>query len=458
MASPERLEKYQDFITVHSTDGAYDPRKGLEGLLSIVSPDPKGVVLASMEEGRIYFTPYDLHNQTLNFLENLGLSKDIFPITLFPTWRYCERSKDGQVVEGSLVKIGSVVKQAYYDTAAGLQTGFIRSEAGRDLGIPAVQQVTEFVFKARSSHIPHRFDSMLRILGVASSFPGRRRPLAVFDVISYLTTHKGKHRQVDIAAGLQTYSRGQLALVLSSLGNCGLINYLSAARETEGKPKKGWSVYLLEITKEQLENIDISNLYQQIKREKTFYNSSDFSKVIDYIRGHPNEEYERNSLSEKLSINIQNISSILSWLQSKDYLKLPDYGFKGGKVSSQASANDLTVLFYDLVCLPLKGMAENLSTVPIRAFDKEKLAIFLGNYQEERSQLGLQGGEEVRVTLLTVLSKSKGDEMKRSYIEELYNQQSDRYLKSNSLGNHLRFLIKQGLIEQTRPGFYRLLS
>lgn len=55
----ERLDSYQDFAGIHSDNGRYNPEKGLEGLLSVLTPDPKGVVLLAMEETRKSY--YRLH-------------------------------------------------------------------------------------------------------------------------------------------------------------------------------------------------------------------------------------------------------------------------------------------------------------------------------------------------------------------------------------------------------------
>ena len=53
--SPGKLEKYSDFLSKHSNEGVYDPKKGLCGLLSILTPDTKSVVLAGMQSGTIYY-------------------------------------------------------------------------------------------------------------------------------------------------------------------------------------------------------------------------------------------------------------------------------------------------------------------------------------------------------------------------------------------------------------------
>ncbi|MBI2017686.1 hypothetical protein HYS92_01400 [Candidatus Daviesbacteria bacterium] len=60
--SPEKLERYKDFVSLHSAENdSYNPERGLGGLLSTLTPDPKIVVLAGMDQGTIYFTAKQLY-------------------------------------------------------------------------------------------------------------------------------------------------------------------------------------------------------------------------------------------------------------------------------------------------------------------------------------------------------------------------------------------------------------
>ncbi len=70
-------------------------------------------------------------------MQNQGVAKDAFPVTYSAAWAYCERmDKDGEIKDGSLVRIGTVVKQAHLRSLErGEETGYILSQAGADLAM-----------------------------------------------------------------------------------------------------------------------------------------------------------------------------------------------------------------------------------------------------------------------------------------------------------------------------------
>jgi hypothetical protein len=151
-------KKYEEFIKRHSVNGKYDPEKGLEGLLSCLTPDPKSIVLLAMAEKRWYFNCNQLYRDVQNFMEENGLEKK-FPISFKSVWAYCEfkNKKNKEPVDGSLVEIGAVVKQLNIDEN---KYAYQISDAGIELARPLVLKAIEFVHKARNSKVPHRYDSM----------------------------------------------------------------------------------------------------------------------------------------------------------------------------------------------------------------------------------------------------------------------------------------------------------
>lgn len=449
MISPERLERYSDFVDPERTGVPYDPRQGLERLLGVLSPDPKGIVLAAMGEDW-YGTKDQLKTRIYAWLEESGISSRIWPISRSASWIYCKNRYKGEIIDGSLVNLGAVVKKI-----EGPQTLYSRSLAGAELAVPLVQQAATFVSRARKYGSPHKFDSMWRIIGNVGSRTDQRRPVAVFDVIDFLVHHKGGHRQVDLQKETHI-SHGRLEYILTYLGNCGIINYTSPTVEREGLKGKGWSVTRL-VDQRFLEHPDPDKIYQDIRGiRKDFYSPDHIVRAITYIKQHPNSEYESGDLARVLDIHPTNASRILSILVDLGILQRLEPGYKGGETMSKASANDLTYLFNDLVYAPVKNIADTLSPPPLKLWSKEELAIYLQNYDEERSREGLRGGDQVRSLLIDILSQHKGEDLKLSHIADLYNAQTVRELHSETLGHQLHFLLKLGEVTQPRRGYYQL--
>lgn len=460
MVSPERLERYRDFVDPDLAGVPYDPRSGLERLLGILSPDTKGILLAAMDQDWYGSRP-QLRSRINDWLEEQGLPGSVWPVTLAPTWQYLELvDKNGDIKDGSLVKLGAVVKKIEPDP---FQRWYQRSSAGAELAIPLVQNASRFVSIAREysekqilcGFKPHKFDSMWRIIGSVNSTTDERRSLIVFDVIDYLVRNPGKYREVDFHHETH-YSQGRLGLVLSTLGNCGVIDYESAEVEQSGRRGKGWSVYILD-KHVLVGDIETKEVYQKIKHLKNdFYTRAYLTSVIDYIKSHPVREYEYNSLAEVLKIDPNQVSGILSLLENINILARPDTSFNGSKGKSAAEANELTRIFHDLVCEPAKEVAETLSALPSQPWNKTDILNLLQNYREEKSHYGPHGGVSVRELLLKLLSVFE-DEIKLSYIIDLYNDGSEIELKSTSIGHQLRVLMKLGLVEQSKPGYFQIV-
>lgn len=460
MVSPERLEIYQDFVEIHSKEGVYNPNLALVGLLSTLTPDLKGMVLWAMDDGVIYYEPRQLYSNTLSWLEQQGIDRRIFPITKKAVWYYCRLvNQDKQVVDGSLVKIGAVVKTVEERTAYGLsRTGYMRSLAGKDLAIPLISHAVEFVFRAQQTDTPPKYDSMWRILGQVSSPTDQRRPEIVYRIIDFLVNNPGVHRKVDILNGLGDVNEANVSNALIPLGKTGIIDYQSPMMEVEGERGKGWAQYLLEDQEENRKRLqDTDQLYLEIKRERRhFHLPGSLSQVAGYILQNPDQLHERNQLARVLKIHPPSISSILSLLESFGILKRIEHGFKGGERVSFVQANYLTNLFDELILQPARYMADTLIPQPPKPLTAPKLAIFLDNYQQERSHIGSEGAIQVRLAIYTILDQYR--QVKLSHLIQLHNQQADRELTAGAIRSQLNFLITQRLVKKTQTGFYALVK
>lgn len=460
MISLEALERYCDFVDPERTRVPYNPRQGLERLLGVLSPDPKGIVVAAMDQ-EWYGTKDQLKSSVYAWLGKLGLEPKVWPIASSGAWQYCERrNKAGEIIDGSLVDLGAVVRKAEDSS----QTLYFRSIAGAELVTPLVQQAVKFVTKAneyaemqrQQGLIPQRFESMWRIIGGVNSSTEHRRPLIIWDVINFLIQNPGQQRQIDMINGMNS-SHSPLILPLISLGNCGIIDYQSPMGYTEGHSNKGWSVYT-PANPHSVKDLDPNAVYQEIKGIKgKFSQRANLTDVLDYIKEFPESEYERGEVARKLRLHPSNISTIFSSLVELGILKRPGYGFKGGEKVSLASANDLTRIFYDMVCAPAYQIAYTLSPLSQNPWSKKEVAAYLDNYNEERSSVGPKGGEDIRVVLTDVLPKD-GSEIKRDTIINLYNNQGQRRLKPRTLGYHLGLLVESGELEQPKPGYYRIIK
>lgn len=107
----ERLERYKDFVDPEHTGAPYDPRHGLERLMGILSPDPKGIALAAMDEDW-YSTGNQLQSKFFQWLNELRLSSSVWPISVSETWTYYKDRSKHSVTDGSLIELGAIVKKA----------------------------------------------------------------------------------------------------------------------------------------------------------------------------------------------------------------------------------------------------------------------------------------------------------------------------------------------------------
>ena len=447
--SPERLKKYADFVEVHSDlqpNGTlvYNPEKALVGLLSILTPDPKGIVLAGMEDGVIYSSERYLLNNTLSFIRSFGISDGVFPIK--NPWTYCELRDKGLKTEGSLVKVGAVVREVRSHEDLGT-FGYMRSEAGRDLGIPLSFQGIEFVNKARESGVPHKYDSMWRLLGNVGSPNDQRRPWAVYNIVEYLVNNPGFHEYKDIYEGLKGGNIYDTVIgkTLRSLGATGIINYSGQAKDRMGKRPKGWAKYNLS-NRNRLQDFDNLCLDIRFKMGRRRTAPDYLRKITQYIEENPNLDFSCYDIGARFpEIRLEEITRILSALSRIAVIKKAENRF--------ASANNLSKMFYDLVLVPAKEEALTLGHIKVKMPSRSQISMFLQNYQEERSHIGPQVGEEVKEKIVLIL---KGGEMKLSQITQEHNREAERELSTQGIKHYLNTLISKDFVEKTRAGFYRL--
>lgn len=458
MISLERLEQYKDFVDPDNLGDPYDSRQGLNRLLGVLTPDPKGGVLAGMGENW-YGSPNQLNNAIISWLENLGLDGSILPITRFSAWSYCEHKdqKSGEIVDGSLVKLGALVKKADHSS----QVLYQRSGAGAELAVPLIRQAVLFVSKAReyaetrqlNGLIPHKFDSMWRILGSVNSSTDERRPLAVFDTIRFLVSNPGQQRWVDLV-GTSQVSKGRATLILASLCNCGIIDYASPQKDIKGQAGRGWIAYTA-VNPKTITMLDSDRILQDLESRKNFRLPGYLRSVIAYLKDNPDSEYEKGLLAEKLRIKTAgNVSTILTALADLGILERVNPWFKAGEAQTSASQNDLTRLFYDLICLPAEEVANTLHPLSEISWDKKQFAAYMQNYDEERSHIGPQSGGGTRSMLVNILPDNEA-RLKLSDIVDLFNQRMDREVKTETVRHHLNYLIQTNRIEQPERGYYK---
>ncbi len=440
-----RLQRYSDFVSLHSTNGVYDPESGMEGLLSVITPDPKGVVLYSMANREIFFDKPSLHQSALHFLESHGLDEKTFPLTVSASWNYIHRvDKENNLVDGSLIDVGAVVKEVYQDTSEGLKVGYYISESGLELALPIVTGAVEFVNRARNSGIPHKYDSMWRVLGSVNSSGESRRQLTVYRVIRHLIDRPSACRAIDIIDLVGGYqNRGIVGALLKSLREAGVVDYRSVGDEVQGIAEKGWSLYSYTGEPIDVERVIQSGFYHKSKRT--------LPKVIQFIQANPDLKYEATDLSKKLGISANEITGAFSAFVRLGIMSR-ESEFATRERRSVLKANDLTKMLFEIVLEPAWYSASTLQPVPNRGLRPEKLKEFLANYQEERSHLGPAVGDDVRDSIIRALSS--GQPTKLSHIEEQVNKDLNRGLTVKNIVYHLGVLMAQGLVENTSPGFY----
>ncbi|MEM5835145.1 MAG: hypothetical protein QXM11_01080 [Candidatus Aenigmatarchaeota archaeon] len=459
---------YEGFIRNNSKNGKYDPEKGENSLLSSLTPDPKAIALLFMEDGKWYYTSKKLYKDILYELRRVGAGGK-FPVTMSGIWSYYEFISNEEMVPGSLVNTGLVDQKkefvVWFPPIRELSEGLFSirelgkedcayriSDAGIELARPLILKATEFVYKARRSNIPHRYDSMWRIFGSVHSPTERKRPIAVSKLLRFLVENEDEYGVTDLMLMFEESIGEKLGLIINSLGHSGLIYFESPRKDV--KRRKGYSTYSLNRIEELERPID--EIYEKVKKIAPYFSAKGYlSKVLDYIRENPAEIFERNELSERLRIDRSSASKCLSLLEMIGILKR-ESGFKGRKILSRVKANDLTKMLYDYVLAPAHELAETLNpnTIGIVEVDGRYIREFLDNYQEERTMIGRGGGRGIREFISNFLANRDESEL-----SEIVNEGNNAFgidLSTKAYLRQLKNLIEQGKVERVRRGYYRL--
>lgn len=446
----DRLERYKDFVSQNSENDVYSPEKGLEALLSGLTPDTKFPVLCSMESANIYFSSSELADSIRKWLKFNGLSKGMFPLkSISGVWAYCQKNKGGEIIDGSLVDIGAVVKHSFYYTSEGLKTGYQISQAGTELYMPLGTCAVDFAWKARNSSIAHKYDSMVRLLGSVNSPAERKRQVVIYKVVRFLVDNPYYHRHKDISVNLRL-AEGDVSGALITLGNAGVIEYTPYVRESEGERVRGIVTYRMGPNA----SMGFDQIYLKIRTIRIdFRRGGQIQKVFEFIRAHPEFEYEANNLAELLQIKLDKVQGCLS--------SMADIGFlqrlaASRIVRSKVRANDLTMMLHNEVMQPAWYTAVTLTPIAKRAMNTEKLMTFLQNYREERFNIGRAGGEEVRAIALGLLSNL--GEMKLSHIVQEGNKILSRQVGPSAYTRQLYHLMERGLVVKTRKSHFALVK
>ena len=447
----DRLNKYANFVRSNSINGVYSPEKGLESLLTTLTPDLKVVVLQAMNDSVVYSTQNEIYRALLQYLSRFELASIDISVDERSPWHYLEYvDRSGRRKEGSLVQAG-VVDEVTLKSSEGMKVGYSISCAGKDLAIPLGMQAMDFVYRARNSSIPHRFDSMWKLLGTSHSRTENKRQFAVYNIVKFLRENSGYYRTTDLAVALSDkVDLRTVGKVLDSLGESGVIGYESPTREVNGARAKGWSTYCLNG-----KIGDFENTYALMISEKPYFRErSSLFNIIQYMEENPDSELSASILVRDLSISGDVASVILMFLERLRTLRRKNDFTSHTK--TKASANDLTRMFYDTVLAPAWEAAAKLNPVPHININPEKLSLFLENYQEERTQIGQQGGQEARdviVGILTGATDPRG--LKLSQIVQEGNGKLDRRLARTSYFDQLQKLIASGVVEKTESAYYR---
>jgi len=427
----------------------------------ILTPDPKGITLWSMDPLRAY-TQLELYLSVCSFSGCEPETRE-FPLMRRSVWQYCNGKGRG----GSLEKIGAVVKLKVKRRGNKYVTGYQKTDAGEDFGDAIVARGTYLVNRFSERRNKPNLYSLWKILGGPSKSErvGHRRGYAVYKIIKLLYENEGEKLTCSEIAKEAKIATITCSHVLNDLGNVGVIDYKSPYRDIEGKRAKGWARYKVRNPSEFLRR-DAEKLYQEIRKTRPWFDAkSNLMIIIDFIRQDPYREYEYNEIAKATGICPEKVSNCLSSLRELDYLEAE---FIGGKVKSIAKANEHTRDLWEILFEPIEKISYNLDPSAYSGFydildyyeeneEKRVEAIKkqLEVYDKEKTHIGPRGGEEIRNLILHVLSSS-GKSMKFSHIYEEVKKICSRKIESGGLVRHLKILIKSGDVKKVGKGFYKI--
>lgn len=434
--------KYSGFLETNPT---FQDR--VEAFTSgLLTPDPKGVVLWSMEEG-VSYTVGELHQQVKEF------AGDRLPISYPAMWSYCRGNGRHP---GVLEKFAFVANEM--DGVVSGPFAFEKTAAGADFGDAIAARAVWL-----GGQLTSKYRSMLKIFGGTNrkGDAKTRRGFAVYKVVKLLAEQAEQvYRAADIA-DLTGVSTGILTLALNSLGQAEIIDYESPQRDIDGQVATGWAQYRL-VNKDLLTK-DVEELYDEYRQDRSFsYLKAYLRSVLDYICRHPEAVYSADTLPQIVGMDRDYVSNILSFLKSRGFL---ESDFPGG-VKSRAKANQNTRLLWEHLLQPIEAVAHRLDPTDCKGFydvldsylsqretRRDHLQRMLAQYQAERVNRGTEKARDTDVVLLTLPKKA----MKLSAIVERVNGVRKPHLSSDTVRYHLEGLIRAGRFERPKRGHYRRL-
>jgi hypothetical protein len=245
----------------------------------------------------------------------------------------------------------------------------------------------KFVYKARKSKIPHKYDSMAKLLGAVQTKSNKKtRQIGDYYVARCLLENKRNQRLKDVLEALECegIGKGTVEGILARWNKAGIISYESPLKNIDGHKQRGLFTYSL--SEKSHQEISFEEIYEQVRmKRKNFYSRKNLFKVFSFIEQNPDVQYEGRSLAEKLKMRHADASQCLSVLEEIEYLTSAS-GFKGRYIESKIAPNDLLKMLYDLVLEPAYIIAHTLNPGSIEAerFDPKYAEEFLKNFWEER--------------------------------------------------------------------------
>ena len=429
----------------------------------ILSPDPKGITLQSMNPLRAY-TTIDLYNQVCTFCGFDPILRE-FPLTQYSMWEYCNGNPSRRY-KGSLDSIGAVVKLKVKKRQTPYRTIYAKAyqitDAGEFLGKPLV---------ARGTHVVNeiikrkpKYSSLWRLLSAASKRPEARYRAGYtrYKIIELLSKNpKDEFRREDIIHELRELDDIVISNTINSLGKTGAIEYYSPHRDVNGKRVRDLSRYTLvknlDLTEEEIQEIRSKRLY--------FTDIGLLRSVINYIEKSPNEIFNRNELSKKIRVNPGRISKCLSLLCSCGYLSSTLIGRENRSIEK---ANEITPILWEEIFEQIGKVSLNLdSNAPAYRdfFDyysehktewNRAIKTQLNIYNRERSHIGPTGGNELRSLILGILPTkiTNPDGMKLSHVIEEVNRRSIRKVGGHAIFSNLIKLKDEGQVEKLKRAHY----
>ena len=434
--------KYSGFLEANPTF-----QERVEAFTSgLLTPDPKPVVLWSMEEGMSY-TVGELYRQVEEFVG------DRPPICRSGVWSYCKGKGQWPAV---LEKFAFVVNET--DGVASSPFAFEKTAAGADFGDAIAARAVWL-----GGQLTSKYRSLLRIFGGTNrkGDAKTRRGFAVYKVVKLLAEQAEQvYRAADIA-DLTGVSTGILTLALNTMGQAEIIDYESPQRDIDGQVATGWAQYRL-VNKDLLAK-DVDELYDEYRQDRSFsYLKAYLRSVLDYLCRHPEAVYSADTLPQSVGVDRDYVSNILSFLKNRGFLKSD---FPEG-VKSRAKANQNTRLLWEHLLKPIEAVAHRLDPADCKGFydvldsylsqpetRRDHLQRMLAQYQAERVHRGTEKARDTDVVLLALPRKA----MKLSAIVEKVNGARKPRLSTDTVRYHLEGLIRAGRFEKPKRGRYRRL-